>query len=157
MKKPRNAQDRFTRKYWVAFFINTSSLLLAFAFIYLYGETLSGWAAGLSIAFLGVFIEHQVMKERNYPPMISDARREEAIAVLAKNGLQAHLYIPAAGCDDEELAETLRFMGDSGYLITNACGEIYGRVAKAAMTSDERANMARQGFYLVERNTVETP
>jgi hypothetical protein len=86
-----------------------------------------------------------------YPTMLSETSREKALDTLSKHCIDAHFYLPAAGCMDVELEAALRLLGSSGYLMTDATGSLVGHVGKARLTSDERARETRKRFFLVER------
>lgn len=85
------------------------------------------------------------------PVMISESARIKALDTLRKHGIAAHYYLPAAGCEDRELADVLRHFGSNGYIMTDANGAIVGKVAKATLTSEERALEARKRFFLVNQ------
>lgn len=84
------------------------------------------------------------------PAMVGIQARDKALAVLNKNGLQAYYYLPASGIDDRELAEALRLLGDSGYIVTNrTTGDLTGCVVPASMSSQERAEKRRAQFRII--------
>lgn len=83
--------------------------------------------------------------------MMSERARSKALETLRVNGIDAHCYLSAAGCADQELANALRLLGGRGYIMTNAKGSIVGKVAKAILSPDERAEEARKRFFLVEQ------
>jgi len=83
--------------------------------------------------------------------MMSDRAREEALDTLARHGIDAHYYLPAVGCEDNELSNALRLLGGRGYLMTHANGSLVGKVAKARLTPDERSQESRKRFFLVEQ------
>lgn len=91
-----------------------------------------------------------LLRRRTPPTLISVNARDKALAVLKRNGLQAFYYLPAIGIDDQELADALRFLGDSGFIITDQkTGDLTGRVLAASMTSHERAQQRRAQFRVV--------
>ena len=61
-------------------------------------------------------------------------RRNDALAALAAHGLQAHYYLPAAKIVDSTLADACRFLGNSGYIITDHQGHFVGKIAAAGTT-----------------------
>jgi hypothetical protein len=81
----------------------------------------------------------------------SDRAREEALDTLAMHGIDAHYYLPAVGCEDNDLANALRLLAGRGYLMTDAKGALVGKVATARLTREERAQESRKRFFLVER------
>lgn len=87
---------------------------------------------------------------RTPAPMISVHARDKALAVLKRNGLQAFYYLPHSGIEDQELADALRFLGKSGFIITDQkTGDLTGRVMAASMASQERAKQRRAQFRVV--------
>jgi hypothetical protein len=93
----------------------------------------------------------RLVNSSNRPTMMADGAREKALDTLAEHGINAHFYLPAAGCANKELASALRLLGDLGYLMTDANGSLVGKVAKARLTADERAQESRKRFLLVEK------
>lgn len=83
--------------------------------------------------------------------MMSERARESALDTLSRHGIDAHYYLPAIGCEDNELANALRLLGGRGYLMTDAAGGLVGKVAKARLTPEERAQESRKRFHLVEQ------
>ena len=86
-----------------------------------------------------------------HPTMMAEVSREKALDTLSRHGIEAHFYLPAAGCTDAELSDALRLLGDRGYLMTDARGSLVGKVAKARLTAEERAKESRKRFFLVEQ------
>lgn len=83
--------------------------------------------------------------------MMAEGSREKALDTLSRHGIEAHFYLPAADCADAELADALRLLGDRGYLMTNCKGALVGKVAKARLTANERAQETRKRSFLVEQ------
>jgi len=79
-------------------------------------------------------------------------RRDQAFDVVAKHGLDAHLYLAASGVNDRELADALRFLSDRGYVVTDRNGNLVGKVAKAQLTPGEAALERRAKMYLIVDN-----
>jgi hypothetical protein len=77
--------------------------------------------------------------------------RKDALNVLAGHGLKAHFYLPAAGVEDQELANALRRVAAAGYIVTYEESEqLFGKVASIPMTSDEKAELRRAQFKRVK-------
>lgn len=93
----------------------------------------------------------RVFGTRAQATMVSESARSQALDTLRAHDIDAHYYLPAAGCSDKELGAALRFLGDRGYIMTDARGSIVGKVAKATLSADERAAEARTRFFLVEQ------
>lgn len=91
----------------------------------------------------------QALSPRARAEMLGDFARERALDVLAKHGLRAHWYAPTAGVEDPELADACRLLGDHGFLITGARGELVGKVATARLSSEEIAQQRRAQFRLI--------
>lgn len=81
--------------------------------------------------------------------MMGSVARERALDVLEKHGLCAHWYAPAAGIEDQELAEACHFLGGHGFLITDTQGGLVGKVATARLSTEEIAQQRRAQFRLV--------
>lgn len=81
---------------------------------------------------------------------LGERAREHALDVLEQHGIAAYYYLPAVGCEDQELAAALRLLAGRGYLLTDARGALVGKVAKARLSSAERADETRKRFFLVE-------
>ena len=58
-------------------------------------------------------------------------RRNDALDTLEIHGLQAHYYLPATRITDNTLADACRFLGNSGYIITDRQGSFVGKIATA--------------------------
>ena len=58
-------------------------------------------------------------------------RRNDALDALAAHGLHAHYYLPATKIVDNTLADACRFLGNSGYIITDQQGNFVGKIAAA--------------------------
>jgi hypothetical protein len=94
----------------------------------------------------------RLVKVGHSPSMIAEGAREQALDKLHEHGIDAHFYLPAAGCQERELANALRLLGARGYIMNDAKGSIVGRVAKARLTTAERAEELRTRFFLVPRD-----
>jgi hypothetical protein len=57
-------------------------------------------------------------------------RRADAAAVLLRHRLTSHLYIATVGVDDAELRSALDTFAFTGHIITNAKGEVVGKLAR---------------------------
>lgn len=67
-------------------------------------------------------------------------------------GYQVHYYLPAIGQEDDvELANALRWLGGTGYIITDGDGRLIGKVATRA-TRDQQAQARRSSMRLVVDN-----
>ena len=79
-------------------------------------------------------------------------RRNDALAALAAHGLQAHYYLPAAKIVDSTLAEACRFLGNSGYIITDQQGNFIGKIATARTPHGAKAAMpaARRPLFKID-------
>jgi hypothetical protein len=61
------------------------------------------------------------------PTALGERAREDALGRLARHGVTAHYYVPAAGCEDQELAAALRLLASRGYVMADAQGAIVGK------------------------------
>jgi hypothetical protein len=93
----------------------------------------------------------RLFERPSYPMQLSELSKKKAFDVLSKHGIDAHYYVAAAGCADAELADALRLLSTSGFIMTIANGSVVGKVAKATLTADERAREMRKQFFLVEK------
>jgi hypothetical protein len=84
-------------------------------------------------------------------PSKSDAPRERALDKLREHGIDAHLYLANAGCEDQELADALQLLARWGYIMTDTKGALVGKVVKARPTADERARGRRKRFFIVKQ------
>ncbi len=83
--------------------------------------------------------------------------RDEALSVLNKHGINAQLYLAAAGETDRELADALRLMAGRGYIMTDKNGGLVGAVAQAIPSSEEIAQNRRASFRVVWKADHEHP
>ena len=60
-------------------------------------------------------------------------RRSDAEQVLAQHGLTPQLYLPGVGEEDRELHSALDAVAFTGHIITNAKGEVVGKLCPKAV------------------------
>ena len=59
-------------------------------------------------------------------------RRQQAEAVLRRNGMTAEMYLASAGVGDPELADALDLVGANGLIVTDHCGALVGDLCQRA-------------------------
>ncbi len=72
-----------------------------------------------------------------------------SIAVIERNNMRAHLYLPSTG-RDTELDLALAILSSNGFIITDDQGEIVGKVCTHGLTSEEIAAIRRSTFKIVD-------
>ena len=97
--------------------------------------------------FLSVIFPRLTQSGVGFSPLAHD----KYLDVLQGHGIDAHYYLPAIGNrENPELCEALEALGSAGYIMTDSKGVIVGKVAKARLTSDEKAHQKRATFKVVE-------
>ena len=77
-------------------------------------------------------------------------RRNDALDTLEVHGLQAHYYLPATRIVDNKLADACRFLGNSGYIITDRKGNFVGKIATARPLKGKWVTPRRASFQIAE-------
>lgn len=109
---------------------------------------LAGVGVGMCISQVTSLVVRFMCRREADKDMASTGKRN--LDILAKHGLRAHFYLPAAGIEDAELAEALRRVSSAGYIITDQTGnQLMGKVASIPMTTNEIADMRRAEFKVV--------
>ncbi|ODM57005.1 hypothetical protein [Vibrio harveyi] len=82
---------------------------------------------------------------------LSENAKKSALDVLEQHGFEAHFYMAGIGHrEDKDLSNALDLLSSSGYIITNQDGELVGKVAKARVSTDERAKERRATFRIIK-------
>ncbi|MBW8191300.1 hypothetical protein K0504_09650 [Neiella marina] len=77
--------------------------------------------------------------------------RDWALDVIECKGHSAHYYMPSIGQrEDSELCRALDLLAGQGFIVTDGDGNLVGKVAKARISSGERAEQRRAEFKIVQ-------
>ncbi len=94
---------------------------------------------------------YRLISPKAYAEGYIEASREHALDVISKHGIEAHYYLAAIGNrSDKQLSEALDILSSAGYIMTDAAGQLVGKVAKARLNSNEKAQHYRASFKVVK-------
>lgn len=88
---------------------------------------------------------------QHHPTMLSEKSREDALNIITDNGYEAYFWLPGvAHHNNKELWQALELLQKAGYVIIDEQGNLAGKVAKAHLSNNEKAETRRANFKLIE-------
>lgn len=107
------------------------------------------WHAPTNAVWLGFGFPYHPNAVSSANGIGHDSIREDAIDVLERHGIKAHLYFPAAGIEDSDLKDALRCLHERGYIFSSKDGALFGGIAQARPAPEERAQIRRRQMKVV--------
>ncbi len=76
---------------------------------------------------------------------------DDALNIISEKGYEAHFWLPGVNHhDDRKLWDALETLKYKGFIITDTQGCLVGKIAKARLSTEEKAEARRAVFKLIE-------
>ena len=76
---------------------------------------------------------------------------DDALNIISERGYEAHFWLPGVNHHaDREFWEALETLKNNGFIVMDPQGCLAGKVAKARLSPNERAEGRRAAFKLIE-------